>query len=141
MALSNRKSRGGVGWLIPIGCAGAVVLVGGAVVGIILFAMGAIKSSGAYKLALKQVQEDVDVIDYLGEPIEPGVLVYGKFKSTRNSGEADVSFHVSGPYEKGKVYVEAEKIRGQWIFDYIAVDIEIEDKEEGELIVIVDSSE
>jgi hypothetical protein len=52
----------------------------------------------------------------LGEPVEVGWMMQGNINVSNDRGEADFSLPVSGPHGEGRLYVEAEKVDGEWIF-------------------------
>ena len=72
------------------------------------------KSSGAYKIALKEVRANPAAVEYLGEPIEPGWFVLGNISTTGSRGKADISFSVKGTSASGRVHVDAVKSMGRW---------------------------
>lgn len=109
-------------WVVPVGCGVPVLILlvcGGLLFGIFYWVMGLIKGSDAYTDSLQMVQQNALVQAELGTPIEPGYWVMGEINLTNNSGDADISYSVSGPQGEGTVYVVAEKAAGQWDFKLI----------------------
>ena len=108
-------------WVAPVGCASALVLVGGFVAALTFGVFGIIKSSDAYKEALARVQAHEQVKALLGTPIEAGLLVSGRINVSGSSGYADLSFTVEGPKGEAKVYLVAHKRAGRWKFNLLQV--------------------
>jgi hypothetical protein len=84
------------------------------VLGILSFVLGTIRRSGAYQLAVSQVRESPAVREALGQPVEEGWWVTGSVNVTGPSGEASLSFPVSGPRGAATVYVDGVKQAGEW---------------------------
>lgn len=87
----------------------------------ILFAVGlffaitaAMKSSEAYQMASSAVVSDERVREAFGTPLTFGTPM-GNIEVNGPSGEANLSFAVSGPQAEGTVFVEAEKRMGAWV--------------------------
>lgn len=126
-------------WAI-VGCFGGVValvlVVGGAIVGVIALVMGALKSSGAYRLALEELRRSEEVAQALGRPMKAGWLVSGRANLRNSGGDANLQFKVRGPKGAGQVAARAVKESGQWRLEFLAVRI----LETGESIILVGSS-
>jgi len=82
------------------------------------------KSSDAYANSLDAVRADSEVRAALGDPMEPGLLVFGHIQISNTGGYAQMSYNVSGPKGKGTVYVFAYKETDHWVFKTLAVVIE-----------------
>jgi hypothetical protein len=109
-------------WVVPAGCLIPVVVCGGFVVLIVAIVFGAIKSSAPYTDSLAVVQRHPQAHELLGAPIEPGFFVTGSIHVSDSSGDADISYSVSGPKGEGTVYVVAEKKAGEWDFKTLALE-------------------
>ncbi len=106
------------------GCATAILAaIGLAVVLVILLCAGILLGVGVfgmralppYQTALKKVQNDPQVRERLGEPIESASWIpLGSFKVENDSGSANLTFKVSGPKGKAEVNVIARMIAGKW---------------------------
>jgi hypothetical protein len=111
-------------WALPGGCL-VVLLVGVAFVAAAFFlALGMMKQSDAYKIAVDRAQQNQAVIDALGSPISAGTFVSGSSHGEGPSGDAKLSIPLSGPKGKGTLYVEATKSAGVWQFVTLVVKIE-----------------
>ncbi|MCI5165641.1 MAG: hypothetical protein D3903_05980 [Candidatus Electrothrix sp. GM3_4] len=81
---------------------------------------GMIKSSEAFKISLATVQNNQEVIEAIGSPIESGFFVSGSFSTSGSSGEAELNYKIIGPNGEGITYVAAEKKIGEWnIFELV----------------------
>ena len=94
------------------------------VLGIFGVVLNVIKDSEPYQGALSQVRNNEQVIQALGEPIEPGWWIIGSSETSGTSGFADFSFPLSGPKNSGKLYVVAVKSAGQWEFQRIELEVD-----------------
>src|SRR5207248_5109639 len=84
-------------WALPGGCL-VVLLVGVAFVAAAFFlALGMMKQSDAYKIAVDRAQQNQAVIDALGSPICAGTFVSGSSHGKGPNGDAKLSIPLSGP--------------------------------------------
>lgn len=83
---------------------------------IFMTAMSAMKSSGAYQLAVADLQGDPEATQILGTPITTGFPM-GNFHASGSDGKASIYFKARGPKGKGIVYVKAVEALGQWHVD------------------------
>ncbi|MBI1337337.1 MAG: hypothetical protein GC164_10295 [Phycisphaera sp.] len=96
--------------LVPVaGCVGFVWLL-------LSLIFGIIKSSDAYTHSLAAAQADARVQQAIGSPIHAGMFVTGNINVNGSSGNADISYTVTGPNGQGTLYVTAYKAVGQWTF-------------------------
>jgi len=103
-------------WFVPVvvlapllTCVGFVTLLG-------VLVFGLIKNSDPYNDSLQAAQQSPALQAELGTPIEPGFMVFGEIKLNNNSGDADISYTVSGPSGDATVYVVGTKSAGQWTY-------------------------
>lgn len=122
-------------WAVPVGCLSPVLLCGGFVTVIALSVFGLIKSITPYNDSLVMVQQDVNAIENMGEPIEAGFVVTGNVHVSGSGGNADFSYPVSGPKGGGWVYVVAEKENGKWTTKSVILE------SKGERFTLVSSEE
>ena len=111
-------------WAAPTGCLLIVLLVGAFIATIFFFVFSMMKSNDAYQHALDTARRDPAVVAALGQPLEDGWLVTGKFEESGGSGEAQFSTPVSGPKGSGTLYVEAKKSAGEWNYTSMVVEVE-----------------
>src|SRR5699024_6011325 len=98
---------------------GLAVLVASFVLSAVFFAAmffavpAAMKHSGAYQSAVRQLKANPDIVRILGRPISTGIPS-GSFSSSNGKSKALFSFSVSGPKGEGKVAIKAWKANGTW---------------------------
>lgn len=110
-------------WAFPFVCSLGFVGFVAFIVIIVSVVFYAIKSSEAYTEAIEIAQSNVYVLEELGEPIETGWYVMGSINMSGSCGAADLSIPIYGPFNKGTVYVIAEKSAGRWSFELLEVEI------------------
>jgi len=111
-------------WFVPSGCLTIIVLIAAVIGGIIFLVEGSIKTSGAYTQALAQAQANPQVAGMIGRPVKGGWFVSGNINTSGDSGDADISFPISGSTGKGKVYAVAKKSAGIWQFETLQVEVD-----------------
>ena len=89
-------------WFVPAGCLSALLLFGGFIALILSIAMGSVKSSDAYRLAMDRAKASPSVREALGSPISEGLFVSGSMSVNGPRGTASLSIPVSGPRERGR---------------------------------------
>jgi hypothetical protein len=120
-------------WFVPVGCLGVLVLFAALLTLIGTLVFGMIKSSAVYKDALATTRSNPAVVQALGTPIEPGILVMGSINISGSSGNADLAIPISGPNGKGTIYAKATRAEGKWTFSRLLVEIK-ESKEKIDLL-------
>jgi hypothetical protein len=127
LQLSQQQEKGWFGrnwkWFVPVAFIGGLVVIGGFAVGVMWLAMTMIKSSEVYQEAIGRAVADPYVQTALGTPIEEGFLVTGNVKVSDSSGQASLSIPISGPNGKARIYAEASKSRGRWMFSRLTVEV------------------
>ena len=89
-----------------------VVLLAGMFVAI----FASLKDSDAYKIAVRALNSDREVVEMLGQPISTGIPT-GSIQVAGPDGEARLSFSAEGPGGEGTVHVNAIRSLGQWTID------------------------
>ena len=100
-----------------------VLLVLAFIGSILVIVFSAMKSTDVYREALARAKADPAVIEALGSPIKEGFLLSGNTNVNGASGESNLAIPISGPKEKGTVYVSANKSLGQWNYSGLVVEI------------------
>ena len=111
-------------WALPVGCFGMIALTLACIVAAILVFFHLLQQNDVCKEALLRVRSTQQLIEALGEPIEPGWYVSGSIKSDKNFGRADLSMPLSGPKGKGTLSMRAGKHNGVWSFSHLSVLLE-----------------
>lgn len=110
-------------WLVPVGCLGVLVLIGGFVAGLLTLIFTVIKSSDVYQEAIETARTHPAAIAELGAPIETGWFVSGSVSVSGPTGHADVSIPLSGPKASGTLYGVADKSAGLWTFSVLELEL------------------
>ena len=102
---------------VPLGCFGMFVLSAGCCCGLVGFVFYSLHDSWAYAEGVKLARQNPEVVTELGEPIEAGWLATGSVTNTLGDfGDAHVAVSLSGPKQKGTLYVVAQKQDWRWQF-------------------------
>ena len=107
----KRVQRAWAKWAVIIYCALAVLFA--AIFGGAFYALS---HSEAYKLAVSKLETSVEVANLIGKPITAGIPT-GKISISGATGEAALSFSVSGPKGSGTATLTATKKGGAWSLD------------------------
>jgi hypothetical protein len=91
--------------------------------GIFLAVSYGLKQSDAYRLSYETLSHDPTATRILGTPIQTG-MVQGSIQTHGPNGSADISFSVSGPKAKGKLYTQAQKDMGRWHIERMELELE-----------------
>jgi hypothetical protein len=98
---------------------------------------GSMKHSDAYKLSLSELQNNSELIELIGQPIEPGFFVTGNISSGSGSGKALLNYSIKGPSGAAKAQVYAIKEIDGWHIKELLVFSE----EQQELLTVITSEE
>jgi hypothetical protein len=74
----------------------------------------------AYKQSLSLIRSNQEVIEYVGQPIEPSYFVGGKIQYNGVQGMATLGYSITGSKKEASVYVVAHK-NYKWILDRVIV--------------------
>jgi hypothetical protein len=110
------KQRRGLLFWLAAGCGGCLTLLVAFVVVIYAVVVMAMRSATPVRDALRLANADPRAVAALGQPIEPGLLFFGKLNVDNQEGAADISFSVSGPKGDGKMKVVATKGLNNWTY-------------------------
>ena len=110
-------------WFVPLGCFSIALLFVVFVGSVVVIVFSAVKSTDVYKDALARAKSHPAVIEALGSPVTEGFLVSGNTNVNGASGEANLAIPVSGPKEKGTIYVAAKKSLGRWEYSGLVLEI------------------
>jgi hypothetical protein len=119
---------------IILGCLGVLAAVAACVGGTLYLATSSMKSSEVYTEALAAAQNDPQVQEALGTPIEAGTFVTGSMQTQGLSGDASLNIPISGPNGSGTIFASARRENGKWMFYTLAVAVDGSD----DLIVLRD---
>lgn len=116
----TKKSSGCLKWG-AIGCTVILVLGLLAIAGIAAVVFGLIKSTDAYKEAVRRARNDSRVAALVGTPVETRFWVTGNVNVTNNRGDADITIPICGPRGNAKLYAVATLDPNGWHFTELVV--------------------
>lgn len=115
-------------WFVPTGCLSLLVLFGLFIAAIFFGVTSMIKESDAYKGALTEVQNNKEVKEKLGSPIQSDGMASGSINVSNSTGDCDLQIPIKGPKGKGTLFVVAVK-KGKWKYNELSVYIDATDDE------------
>jgi hypothetical protein len=89
----------------------------------VFFIFGTMKSGDPYQQALTKIRASSAAQQSLGTPIHDGWFVTGSLGVSGSSGNADMSFPVSGPKGSGIVHMVAFRYNGKWIINKLELTV------------------
>jgi hypothetical protein len=104
----QRVQRAWAKWAVIVYLA-AIVLFGGITGGVFY----GLAHSNAYELGVSRLQASTEVTAALGNPITSGIP-FGSIRINGASGQAALSFSVTGPKGSGRAFLQATKQDGNW---------------------------
>ncbi len=112
-------------WVVPTGgCLTIIILfiilTGAAVFGI----TKAFSGTEPYQESIAKTQNNEQVIELLGEPIETDGIMQGSINFSNNDGSANIRIPIKGPKGEGTIYVVGEKLDGIWNYSELEVRID-----------------
>ncbi len=112
-------------WFVPLVILLPILICAGCCTGMLLFGTGALKATEPYQAALAAVQNDPQVQEALGTPIEDATWIpVGEFNMGDGHGDARFDFKVKGPKGTAHVRTESRIIGDQWSMVELIVTID-----------------
>jgi hypothetical protein len=122
-------------WLLPVGGCLTVILLFVFGVGAVYFGVSkAIKNSTPYEYALAKAIDNSEAIAILGGPIVADGIFKGNISIKNEGGEADMEIPIKGPKGYAVIFVLADRIQKEWIYEELYIVI----KETNEKINLLD---
>ncbi len=90
---------------------------------IVFFVMKLMKGD-AYAMSLSALNGNVEVVEKIGEPIQPSWYVLGNINTNAQGGAAALQYVIEGPLGSGTVYADATKLAGRWQLDRVVLVID-----------------
>ena len=116
-------------WAVPsIGCLTIIITF------ILLFGSMVTKvtdmfqDSVPYTVAMESIQQNILVIEQLGEPIEPNGMFQGNINYENDNGTADLKIPIKGPKGEATLLVIATKSIDVWTYQTMRVSFEDSDE-------------
>ena len=112
-------------WAVPAGgCGGCLIIVilffGGLFAGV----NSLFTNSTPYQEALERVNNNEQIVELLGTPIEKDGMMNGSINYSNGDGSADFSIPIKGPKGEGRLYIVGEKRFDEWSYSEMEVRIE-----------------
>lgn len=124
-------------WAVPgCGCLGVILLFVFGIGATIFGVTNLFENSSPYNHAVEQAQNNSQVIEILGEPIETNGMMNGSISFNDEGGNADFTVLLKGPNGKATLIVNAERFDGVWVYE----DLYVEIKETQERINLLDQT-
>jgi hypothetical protein len=112
------------GWKIPLGCLVALLLICAFVAILLTVVESSFRKSIVYQEALARAGQSPEVINRIGEPLRPGLVLQGQLNVSGSSGSAKMEIPISGPRGKATILLDARKLYGAWMFNTLEVHFE-----------------
>ena len=111
-------------WVVPVG--GCLTLIGVFIflVGSVFFGVTKILTdSQPYEYAFELINQDEQIIELLGSPIEKDGMVKGNINWHNGNKSANMAIPVAGPKGEGTLYIKATGQDEEWNYEEIRVEI------------------
>ena len=98
------------------------------VAGLGVFTQLIFRATGTFDLAMQQAQANPEVTRVFGQPLQPGLFIFGSVETSGNSGHANYDIPIFGPLRSGTLHVSGSLTRDGWNLD-LAADYQQDGKE------------
>ena len=116
-------------WAAPtVGCLTIIVVIVFLFSAMVYKVTDMFKDSVPYTVAMESMQQNIQVIEQLGEPIEPDGMFQGNINYENDNGTADLKIPIKGPKGEATLLVIAEKNDDVWTYQTMAVSFEDSDE-------------
>lgn len=120
-------------WAVPLGGCVSLIVVFIIFIGSIFYGVTTVlEESQPYEYALEKINQDEEITNLLGSPIEKDGMIQGSYNNNNGNKTADIKIPISGPKGSGTLFVEATGENGDWTYNVIRV--EIKDNEHIDLL-------
>ncbi|NAS12609.1 cytochrome c oxidase assembly factor Coa1 family protein [Poritiphilus flavus] len=120
-------------WVLPLGgCMTLIVLFVIFVSSIFFGVTKMFEESAPYEYALEKINNDDQMIELMGSPIEKDGIMSGNYEWKNGVKSADMSIPISGPKNSGTLYIRATGEGEEWTYHEIRV--VVRDSEEFDLL-------
>ena len=119
-------------WALPVGGCLTVLIIIGVSIGTIFFSVTSmLDDSVPLEYALKKINEDQELVEQMGFPIEKNGPIQGEFNWVNDEKIADMKISITGPLDSGTLYIKASAKGDTWTYHEIRV--VVKDNEEPDL--------
>ena len=115
-------------WAVPVGGCLTMIVLLIVFVGSILYGVTTMfEGSEPYDYAMEKINRDEQLIELLGSPIVKDGMVQGSLNYINGNGKANMKIPISGPKEKGMLYIDATCTGDEWTYHEIRVEVRDEE--------------
>lgn len=115
-------------WVIPLGGCLSLIVIFILFIGSVFWGVTtALEESQPYEHALHKINQDAEITNVLGTPIEKDGMIQGSYTYSNGSKTADMIIPVAGPYGSATLFVKASGKGDDWVYDEIRVEIKDND--------------
>ena len=112
-------------WVVPTGgCGGCLIIIILFVGGVFTVFTSAFTNSTPYQEALERVNNNEQIVELLGTPIEKDGMMQGSINFSNGDGNANFSIPIEGPKGEGRLYIVGEKRYDEWTYSEMEVRID-----------------
>ena len=112
-------------WVVPTGGCLLIIILFIVFAGSLFFGLSTMMTdSQAYKDSMEAVTSNQEVIDILGEPIEPDGMQGGNFSYKNGVSSAEFSIPIKGPNGEATIFVVGSGVDDDWTYDAMEVHID-----------------
>ena len=120
-------------WVVPVGGCFSLIVIFILVIGSIFYGVtSALEGSQPYEYALEKINQDDEITNALGKPIEKDGMIQGSYNNSNGKKTADMKIPITGPNGSGVLFIEASGENDNWTYHVIRV--EIKDNESIDLL-------
>ncbi len=111
-------------WFVPVGCLGLVMLSLAGIAMLFFLVMGGMRNAEVTQLAISIANNHAELVEAIGEPIEPRGFISGSIQTSGPSGEADLAIPIVGPRGQATLYGEATRRQREWTYQVLVAELE-----------------
>ncbi|GAB5398683.1 MAG: hypothetical protein Aureis2KO_02680 [Aureisphaera sp.] len=109
-------------WVVPVGGCLVAIILFIAFFGALFFGITSMMTeSQAYEDAMEMANQNPQVIEFLGEPLESHGMMNGSINYTNGFGEADFTIPIRGPKGEGTLTVQGRGRGDNWTYSNMNV--------------------
>ncbi|WP_297694447.1 cytochrome c oxidase assembly factor Coa1 family protein [uncultured Eudoraea sp.] len=109
-------------WALPLGGCLTVLIIIGVVIGSVFFSVTSmLDDSVPLEYALNKINEDPEIIEQMGFPIEKNGMIQGEFNWVNGEKVTDIKVPIAGPEDSGTLFIKASARDDIWTYHEIKV--------------------
>ncbi len=111
-------------WVVPVGGCLTLIVIAVLMIGGLFFTLtSAMEESEPFQYALEKINQDEQIIELLGSPIEKDGHIQGNYQWKNGKKGADLLVPIKGPKGTATLFVKARGEDDEWVYDEIRVEI------------------